>query len=233
MRYPLDFSPSSYTGCFFYVDGDAGVTPATGKIATWADQSGRGNNAVQANTSLQPTYLNPGIRGIGSARCTGANTRMVSATATGAPLNSAGITLFAVARVTDTSADRTLCGIARGPAQNGMAMLIASGGVFTSFFDVGGNYSSGVTPSLNDYHVFAARYGSGTLTQWVDGRVANVTTGITPTVTAAAINLCVSDYVDGSGLPWRGDVDHVSMWPTLTDAQMLAANSYFRARWGI
>jgi hypothetical protein len=40
---------------FFYLIADLGVTVVTG-ASLWADQSGNGNNAVQANTGLQPAY---------------------------------------------------------------------------------------------------------------------------------------------------------------------------------
>ncbi len=52
------FTPSDLSGLQLWLKADAGVTTSTGNsIATWADQSGSGNNAGQANPSLQPLYV--------------------------------------------------------------------------------------------------------------------------------------------------------------------------------
>jgi hypothetical protein len=48
------FSPTQLSGCVLWLRADKGTTIGTG-IATWADQSGQGNNATQGTGSAQPT----------------------------------------------------------------------------------------------------------------------------------------------------------------------------------
>ena len=41
-----------------WLKANVGVTTSSGKVTGWADQSGIGNNAVQASPGLQPSYAN-------------------------------------------------------------------------------------------------------------------------------------------------------------------------------
>lgn len=48
--------PGGLSGSVFWVKGDVGVTGTT-DVSRWADQSGGGNDAVQASSTLQPTLV--------------------------------------------------------------------------------------------------------------------------------------------------------------------------------
>jgi len=56
------FSPLDLPGLQLWLRGDLGITIATG-VSVWADQSGSGNNVVQASGSLQPAYNTVTING--------------------------------------------------------------------------------------------------------------------------------------------------------------------------
>jgi hypothetical protein len=51
MAIPLDLSPK------LWLAADMGVTQSGGTVSAWADQSGNGNNAVQATTVNQPSFV--------------------------------------------------------------------------------------------------------------------------------------------------------------------------------
>jgi hypothetical protein len=48
--------PSSISGCKLYLNGDLGVTVATG-VSNWADQSGNGNDVSQGTGANQPAQV--------------------------------------------------------------------------------------------------------------------------------------------------------------------------------
>lgn len=54
MSAPID--PRSLAGLKLYVRADRGVTVESGKVATWADQSGNGNDLVQSSDGHRPGY---------------------------------------------------------------------------------------------------------------------------------------------------------------------------------
>jgi hypothetical protein len=53
----------------FWLRADVGVTTNTdGTVATWADQSGNGNNAMQTNSGVNPTYVASDVNGLRSVQ---------------------------------------------------------------------------------------------------------------------------------------------------------------------
>jgi hypothetical protein len=61
---PLPFVPTMLPGCVCWLRGDLGITLNGGNVAAWADQSGNGNNAVQATAGNQPAYSATGYDGL-------------------------------------------------------------------------------------------------------------------------------------------------------------------------
>lgn len=51
------------TGLALWLKADAGVTLTSGKVSTWADQSGNGNDATQGSGALRPTLNSSSIGG--------------------------------------------------------------------------------------------------------------------------------------------------------------------------
>lgn len=50
------FTPASISGCILWLRADLGVTTTPSKVSAWADQSGNGNDFVQATDARRPTY---------------------------------------------------------------------------------------------------------------------------------------------------------------------------------
>lgn len=59
MRRGSHWSPRALSGLVLWVRSDLGITLGTG-ISAWADQSGNGNNLVQATGTKQPAYVASG-----------------------------------------------------------------------------------------------------------------------------------------------------------------------------
>ena len=58
------FSPTDIAGCKLWLKADAGITKDGGNyVSIWADQSGNGNDAVQATGSAQPLWVDDVLNG--------------------------------------------------------------------------------------------------------------------------------------------------------------------------
>lgn len=79
-----------------WLKADAGVThDADGRVAQWADQSGKGNHFAAANPAAQPTLVEKAVGGQPALRFDGIDDAL---TLTTAPLPVAGRTVFAVVK---------------------------------------------------------------------------------------------------------------------------------------
>jgi hypothetical protein len=56
--------PLTVAGCKLWLRGDLGITLNGGNVSAWADQSGQGNNAVQASAPNQPAFAASAIGGM-------------------------------------------------------------------------------------------------------------------------------------------------------------------------
>lgn len=54
------FSPSGLSGLFLWLRSDLGITLNSGKVSSWADQSGNGNTVTQGTAANQPPYTSSG-----------------------------------------------------------------------------------------------------------------------------------------------------------------------------
>lgn len=54
-------TPPPLTGCKLWLKGDVGVTTGGGTVSVWADQSGNGNDLIQASSPDQPAYNSSGF----------------------------------------------------------------------------------------------------------------------------------------------------------------------------
>jgi autotransporter-associated beta strand protein len=83
------FVPTDLANCGLWLHAGAGVTTnAAGYVSAWADQSGNGRHAVQANTAMQPVWVSNAVNGLPSVRfdATGTKDGMVTGwSATNAP----------------------------------------------------------------------------------------------------------------------------------------------------
>ena len=94
-------NPLSLTSLRAWFKSDTGTTIATG-VSAWADQSGNGNNLVQATGSLQPALTSNAINGLPALTFDGADDTMTVAFALVQPS-----TVFFVMRPIALVASRT------------------------------------------------------------------------------------------------------------------------------
>lgn len=98
------FDPSQLSGLQLWLKADAGVTlDGSGKVQTWADQSGNGRDAAQANSAVRPSYTAGGINGKSSLVFSGTET----ITGTGS-LMTGGVTVFVVAKYNSATGRQAL-----------------------------------------------------------------------------------------------------------------------------
>jgi len=57
------FTPLFIAGCFLWLKPDAGVILTSGKVSTWSDQSGKGNDFTQATSANRPTVDAASVNG--------------------------------------------------------------------------------------------------------------------------------------------------------------------------
>jgi len=70
------FAPTNLPNCGLWLHAGAGVTAdGSGYVSSWADQSGKGHNASQANVNYQPRFVTNAVNGLPALRFDGAGSR--------------------------------------------------------------------------------------------------------------------------------------------------------------
>ena len=68
------FVPTDIAGCQLWLKADAGITKdGSDYVSVWADQSGNGNDAVQATGASQPLWVDGQLNGEPVLRFDGSN----------------------------------------------------------------------------------------------------------------------------------------------------------------
>lgn len=75
----VPFSPLDVDSCVLWLKADAGVTLNGSTVSAWADQSGNGNDAVQATAANQPLYVANQLNGEPVIRFDGSNDYLIIA----------------------------------------------------------------------------------------------------------------------------------------------------------
>jgi hypothetical protein len=121
---------SSFPGVVDWLESDLGITLNVSAVSAWADQSGLGNNAVQATGAAQPSYTASDANWNGKPSLTFAAGQFMSIANAASLQIVHALTLVAVLRSTNVSGLNTI--ISKG----------VSGIEFDSY------YSSGASPKL-------------------------------------------------------------------------------------
>lgn len=142
------FSPLHIPGCALWLEADRGVTLVDGKVSAWADQSGNGRNASQANAALRPAYLTNNVNG-----------RPIIQSSYGAATNfDVGITLSGTETTIYVILKQNVTGgyqcIATG---SGVLLYMADGGYPDLYYS--GNYQ--YSGSISGWNIITFRWKSG------------------------------------------------------------------------
>lgn len=144
-------SPPDQSNLKVWLKGDAGITLNGSDVSAWADQSGNGNDAAQADTAKQPAYVSNALNGIPGVQSDGVDELLMSGEFT---LNQP-FTIYTILNVTAwTSADRIIADAAdtNGVLQFGTTPDILLYAKETSLSD------SGLT--LSNWHVLTTIFNS-------------------------------------------------------------------------
>src|SRR5262245_16583890 len=99
--------PKSFSNCTLWLRGDLGVTLTSGKVSTWADQSGGGFDLTQGTAGNRPTQVAAALGGKTVVRFDGVDD-FIQATATLADiLTATAFTIFYVFKATAAHDDGT------------------------------------------------------------------------------------------------------------------------------
>jgi len=227
------------------LESDIGVTSVNGLVSTWADQSGNGNDFVQATAAHQP-LLNPGvINGLPVINFDGASQWLTSAF-----LNSGAKTVVAVYRnnPASSSAFYTLAAIKGSATFMEIYFTTLSGYNNLSFKADSAAGGASLTSSIAidtvggvQFHELDITYDGGTNTAVgsyavnQDGNVQVVSTGGAYGFTGTnqcAIGADVSSGNVGSSF-YSGDLAFFLVADQLTSMELAAVQQYLNLKYGV
>lgn len=233
--------PNQLSGCLLWLRADLGITlDPSGNVGRWADQSGRGNDAVQSSVSNQPRYnvlAHPPIGGqqVVFWDSTGSGTRrfMPLTHSLGSP---SALHIFLVnRRLTATEFDPSLTGLWQLGTSASLSHYPWSGdqhiyddGGGTTRYDCG----SAVSPiSLGAPHVYEVQNKAGSWANFLSGR-PQFTSATNVVGTGAA-----SPVIGGTGSfgPWyQGDWAELFIYNRiLTPNERSLLVNYMNGRYGL
>ncbi len=103
--YSQGFSPSNISNLALWLSADNGVTLNGAKVSSWADQSGNVYDAAQANSTFQPSLVNPvELCGKAAIQFNGTNTELDGVQIPN--LDNSSISLFIVGRTSIVTGSR-------------------------------------------------------------------------------------------------------------------------------
>ncbi len=203
------------------------VGSGNGYITTWYDQSGYGNNAIQATQATQPQIMNSGyiyrINALPAVYFAGAQ---YLNSPTGFTANS-DYTLAAVANQTSTSTAGSIIGGTSGSGCGGHILWFQN--TLIMKMNHGGTFSSGLTVSLNQTAIHSAKFVNSTK---LGSIYTNGTIGTPATGTCVSTDLTVQIGASGNGNNLTGYISEVFVMPSAladTSRQNLVVNqaNYF------
>lgn len=231
---PLPFNPLMLPGCVCWLRGDRGITLNGGNVAAWADQSGNGNNAVQATAGNQPAFSATGYDGL---PCVDWGAGAVSRGLTVASLSLGENTMIGAIRE-DAAGGYFLVHIDDGGADGAYIYGITGDafdqhrvGLHSSYNVVVNWLSDGVrrTVSVNYGGTHATHFSWRTGTPDVD---VSATAG-TPGSGAVAGSLYLGHNQVGAG-PYKGVMAEVIVYDrSLTPAELTLVHTYLKSRYGL
>jgi hypothetical protein len=173
------FTPPDESNLEVWLNAGTGVTTGAGDaVSAWADQSGNGNNATQANTGDQPTLISsdPSFNNEPVLSFNGSTDFMQAPL----PLNAAeGLTVFVVASHDSANPNRAILGGSQGNYGASSQWFLMQSTSNSNLVEINRDSatSASVTsgPLDTSTHVYAMTYNGGaeTLTQTIDGSSAS------------------------------------------------------------
>lgn len=234
-----------------YYDGFSSnvVKDSSNLVSSWSDISGKSNNAVQSNTSQQPTYITtnglPGLKFTGNTRmklyCTSANVTL-----------GGGLTVAVVANVTSYLGTYNRMVTSTGEAGNidFRMVIVPSGTTIRTVYQTANSSSGSVTLDMNYYGEVAVYISVGSLSSSTplvisnDFYINNLNTeaasqwNFTSSSSNKVImsNVCISawDSIQDPTSSLNGTIHSVLIYNrNLSNGETLALMNYLKNRWKV
>ncbi len=221
-------------GLKLWLRADAGITTTgvNGTVSAWADQSGNGNDALQATAANQPLRVEEVVNGRAVLRFNGSNNFL--AVADSPSLNPAKLTLYLVGKPTGGGNSGAVLFKSGTTSYADGYGFVRQGAGNTFGFYVNSNASSKTTGTLSPGDFFRAQafYDQNWLGMFINGRPQ------TPIVYNPAINHTVQPLkIGGSGAAtysFQGDIVEILLFDRpLTMAEQAAMEKYLDSRYAI
>lgn len=112
--------PQRSSDMLLWLRGDVGITESGGTITQWEDQSGFGNNAVQATIANQPKIQTAAINGLAAVNLAKVTTNRWMQVPSGFNDFSNGLSVFVVAEAPATATDARILDFGNNTSSNNM-----------------------------------------------------------------------------------------------------------------
>jgi hypothetical protein len=227
------FRPADITTSLWLDASDLStITLGTG-VSQWRDKSGNGNNVAQATGANQPTQTT--VNSLNALAFNGSSMFLSSITASGLPLGSAGVSIFAV--LADSNNGAAFPGIVEwGTDPNATIVYLGRSSGF-AFGQQGGASAGGTIAPGTSLLLFSATYtGGGDIatqySQWVNGTLDTTVTGSsTPhTMTTAGTHLLIGQN-SGNSACFPGTLCELIVAPAQTTLVQNKLEGYLAWHW--
>jgi hypothetical protein len=228
------------SGLQVWLRADAGVTTsAGGLVSAWADQSGNGNSATQADTTVAPVLEANVINGL-PALSFGSNAlsanQFLEVSDAGTAFTASNFTTFVEARFKDFASYRTLW----SKTSLGLAAPVdwwfsPSSGFGNAFVGNGVNYSAAgaIQPAFaSQFGTYGLGVNGSTLSHYL-GFAANGNGRITVTAASGGNPLRIGQRDDGA-TQMAGEIDEILMYnAALSPTDQINMYNYLSSKYGL
>ena len=238
LRSPAQTLPVT-NGLQLWLKADAGITTnATGAVTTWADQSGLGNHATQANPALAPTAALNSLNGKPTLRFGGGSSYLDVANSASISSLTQDVTILTLVKFDEVSGGYR-CAVAKTLGKLPAPFdwyTVGSGGGRTIFYVGNGsqyiNFLSAAPPPVGFYNVMGVSWGNGIATQYLnDFNNGHAHYTITPGDGGGPLRLGSRDDLSTQ---LKGSLAEVLIYqPALSDSNRMAVIEYLRAKYAL
>ena len=215
-----NFSPLQISGLKLWLRASDLALNNGDPVASWADQSGVGNNVTQGTTANKPTFVTNQINGLPVVRFDGTDDRLNAANSGYAQTN----TIFVVANVGANAGYKDMFSSTTG---NENALYLDTAEVFRIF---AGTELAGSGDVHGAFKLFCGIFAGSSSKLYING-TQNGSTGNAGTGDSSTFRLGDGP---GASTPLPGDIAEVLFYnASLTDAQRQQVEAYLNARYAL
>lgn len=225
------FAPPMISGMVLWLRADQGITLGTGsQVATWADQSGHGNNVTQATATARPTLsASGGPMGQPCLNFASASLQMLDRAS--AVVSASPWSAFVVQETSTPASEGFSFYVGGLSSSNGLGFGL-NGSDRVIWYSGASILVDGVCPT-STWELWSAVNTGTTTTFSVNGSSQSVTNPtVQPIAPSAATG--IGGSTDTAADTWNGSIAEVILYNrALTAPEVALLNSYFSTRYGV